>query len=205
MDTTADYLAYLNKHLNNLGDIYARLEAAGVPLDGLEDLMPQVYSVVYATRTGWANGSAFTGAQRVSKHLIDKLKFFKTLSVSFVPSMSHDPEKLARLRNEIDSLHEFIASSGIPSADANMFMLRLEAASSLLDAVPSDYFAVAEHLSATLGLLAMYAAKIKDKAGKQAWQDRIKTAAFVLGGDLLVSLSTQAVTTGASALLGLPQ
>lgn len=205
MGTSAEYLAYLNQHVHNLVAAYNRLEAAGVPLDGFEDFIPQIYSVAFATNTGWANSQAFTGSQRVSKHLIDKLKFFKTLSASMIRKLSKDHERDERLRKEIDSLCSFISESGIPEADSNIFMIRLGAAKALLDADPIDYALAVEHLSATLGLLAMYASKITEDARKKAWQERVKTASLLLGGDLLVSLSTQGIVTGATALLSLVQ
>ncbi|MGP5689761.1 hypothetical protein [Glutamicibacter ardleyensis] len=201
----SEYLAYLNTHSQNVSALYIRMQASGVSLEGLEDLIPQVYSVAFASRTGWGEGQAFTGAQRVSGHLIDKLKFFRTLSTTVLPTMGHDPERQSRLLSEIDSLCEFISASGIPEADANIFLGRLEATKLLLESAPADLLVVAEQLSATLGLLAMYASKIKDKAGKQAWQERMRTAAVLFGGDLLVSLSTQAITSGAATLLALTQ
>lgn len=198
-----EYLAYLNTHAHNLSGVYARIQAAGVSMDGLEDLLPQVYSVVFASKSGWSDGQAFTGAQRVSRHLIDKLKLFRTLSTTVLPTMGHDSERQARLLSEIDSLCDFISGSGIPEADSNLFLGRLGSVKSLLSTTPVDYVVVAEQLSAVLGLLSMYASKLKDDGSKMAWQERVKTAAFLFGGELLVSLSTEAITSGAANLLAI--
>lgn len=198
-----EYFSMMAGLVRDLESMYLRLRESGVSLVGFDDLLVEVYAVAFATRTGWNNGSAFTGAQRVSKVLIDKLNIFNTLYSSAIPGVTADDGRIGRLAKEIQSLRAFIAESGIREADSAIFIQRLDAVAMLLEASPVNLLVVTEQLSSVLGLMAMYSSKFDDDAKSKKWRDRIKTSAATLAADLFVSVASQGIISASDGLLAL--
>lgn len=198
-----EYFSMMAGLIRDLESMYLRLRDSNVSLAGFDDLLPEVYAVAFAARTGWNNSASYTGAQRVSKVLIDKLHIFNTLYSNALPGVTADDERIGRLADEIQSLRTFIQDSGIREVDSAIFIQRLDAVAGLLEASPVNLLVVTEQLSSILGLMAMYSSKFEDEAKSKKWRDRIKTSAATLAADLFVSVASQGIISASDGLLAL--